>query len=91
VKHAARPSLRPLLRLRPVRSDNPVGLSDKIKAKAPGDSSAAGKGRQRGRVPPQVSDYSVSFELPEASVISENELRALETLLGLELKQLLTK
>jgi hypothetical protein len=29
--------------------------------------------------------------LPETTVISENELRALETLLGLELKLLLAK
>jgi len=79
------------VRLRPVRSDSPVGPSDKIKDKAPGDCSAPGKARRRGRVPPQVSDYLVSFELPEGTVISENELRALETLLGLDLKQLLTK
>ena len=69
----------------------PVGPSDKIKDKTPGDCSAPGKVRQRGRIPPQMSDYSVSSELPETTVISENELRALETLLGLELKQLLTK
>jgi hypothetical protein len=47
--------------------------------------------RKRGRAPPQASDYSVSSELPENIPISENELRALEILLGPELKELLTK
>jgi hypothetical protein len=79
------------LRVKPARSDNHAGPLDETKDNTPGDCSAPGKVRKRGRAPPQVSDYSVSAELPENIPISENELRALEILLGIELKELLAK
>lgn len=45
--------------------------------------------RKRGRDGSQASDYSVSINISENFPISENELRALEILLGAELKELL--
>ena len=86
------PSSSPgLLRAKPARSDTHAGRPEEINNNARSDGSAPLKLRKRGRVPPQASDYSVSAELPENIPISENELRALEILLGVELKELLTK
>jgi hypothetical protein len=79
------------LRVKPARSDNHAGPIDQTKDNTPGDCPAPGRVRKRGRAAPQVSDYSVSSELPENVPISENELRALEILLGPELKELLAK
>jgi hypothetical protein len=91
VKRAALLSSRRPLRVKPARSDNHAGPFGEIKNNAPGNCPAPGKVRKRGRAPPQASDFLVSSELPEIIPISENELRALETLLGLELKELLAK
>jgi hypothetical protein len=91
VKRAALLSSRRPLCIRPARSDNYAAPFDEIKDNTPGESPAPGKVRKRGRAPPQASDFSVSSDLPEIIPISENELRALETLLGLELKDLLAK
>jgi hypothetical protein len=91
VKRAALSSLRRPLRVKPARSGNHAGPLDETKDNTPGDCSAPGQVRKRGRAAPQVSDYSVSAELPENIPISENELRALEILLGIELKELLAK
>ena len=77
--------------MKPARSDNHAGPLDETKDNTPGDCSAPGQVRKRGRAPPQASDYSVNSELPEDIPVSENELRALETLLGIELKELLAK
>jgi hypothetical protein len=79
------------LRVKPARSDIHDGPLDETKNDTPGDCSALGQVRKRGRAAPQVSDYSVSAQLPENIPISENELRALEILLGPELKELLAK
>jgi hypothetical protein len=91
VKRAALSSLRRPLRVKPARSDNHARPLDETKNDTLRDCSAPGKMRKRGRAPPQASDYSVSSELPENVPISENELRALEILLGPELKELLAK
>ena len=91
MKRTALSPLRRPLRVKPGRSDNIAGSFDKINDNTPGDCSALGKVRKRGRVPPEVSDYSVSSELPESTPISENEVRALEILLGVELKELLAR
>ena len=90
MKRAALLSSRRPLRVKPALSDNHAGPFDEIEDNTPGDCPAPGKVRKRGRAPPQASDFSVSSELPENISISENELRALENLLGLELKELLT-
>ena len=88
MKRAALSSLRRPLRVKPAQSNNHAGPHDKTDDKTPSDCSAPGQVRKRGRAAPQVSDYSVSSELPENIPISENELRALEILLGPELKEL---
>jgi len=77
--------------VKPGRSGNHAGPLDETKDNTPGDCSAPGQVRKRGRAAPQVSDYSVSAELPENIPISEDELRALEILLGIELKEMLAK
>jgi hypothetical protein len=77
------------LRVKPARSGNHAGPIDESEDNTPGDCPAPGRVRKRGRAAPQVCDYSVSSELPENMPISENELRALEILLGPELKELL--
>lgn len=91
MKRAALLSSRRPLRVKPAQSDNHTGPFDEIKDNTPRDCVALGKVRKRGRVQPQASDYSVCFEMPEIIPISENELRALETLLGPDLKKLLAK
>jgi hypothetical protein len=40
---------------------------------------------------PNVYDFLVSTDLPEQPAITENELRALEILLGTDLKRLLSE
>jgi hypothetical protein len=91
VKRAARSSLRRPLRVKPALSDNHAGPFDETKNNTPSDCSALGQVSKRGRAEPQVSDYSVGVELPEDIPVLENELRALETLLGIALKELLAE
>lgn len=47
--------------------------------------------RRKGRDTPQATDFSVSSTLPENVPITEVELRALEVLLGTDLKELLAE
>jgi hypothetical protein len=77
------------LRAKPARSDIHAGRPDETNNNSPSDCSAADQVPEKGRSTANASDYSVSFELPENIPISEHELRALETLLGLDLKKLL--
>ncbi len=72
----------------PVRGD-PAGRIDATKDIAASDPARAGSARKRARIPPQTTDYSVSITIPEGLPITETELRALEILLGTDLKELL--
>ena len=67
----------------------PVGRIDATKDIAAPDPARAGNSRKRGRIPPQIMDYSVSMTIPERLPVREAELRALEILLKSDLKKLL--
>jgi hypothetical protein len=67
--------------------DDPVGRIDA--AKDVSDPARAGNARERVRTPPQTTDYSVSTTIREGFPVTETELRALEILLGTDLKELL--
>ena len=68
---------------------DPVDRIDATKDIAAPDPARAGNARKRGRIPPQIMDYSVSMTIPEGLPVRETELRALEILLGSDLKALL--
>jgi hypothetical protein len=65
---------------------------DRIEAKmdiAASDPARAENAGKRARISPQTTDYSISMTIPEGLPITETELRALEILLGTDLKELL--
>jgi hypothetical protein len=68
--------------------DDPVDRIDATKGVAASYPATVENARKRARIP-QTTDYSVSIAIPEGLPITETELRALEILLGTDLKELL--
>lgn len=65
-----------------------AGAVDRI-VDQPETRTALPAGKRRGRCQPQAEDFQVTFESPEPLLISEKELRAIEILLGNDLRDLL--